>query len=162
MKKFLSLAMAILMVLSLGACSKKEVPISEMVEIHVQQEIVDGQRIVMFWYDNNSGREITYLNMHYRLNDDVTKDMLPQEYADTLGEDYTVDYIFYDGEVESSTADGETSEKVEFYRNNIFFVRDETNLDLIRPDIMTVKYIGEDGREVTLYYDYVQQVVTIK
>lgn len=173
--------MAILVTISLVGCSSNSTsggggyssPIKiDNLKVSVEELINDGQKDVMFWFENDSKYTITYLQIRYVVKPEVTKEDIAAKYDYTLGlgDDYTVDQVFMDGIIgdqypDTSAGDkdavsikpGETSPKVELHRNNVMYVRDIDEFNNMQPDVMTVRYLDKDGAEHTVYYNYSAQ-----
>ena len=147
----------------------KAVPVTlDNLDIHIESEISNGDRDVMFWFINNSDYTITYVQIRMKPKDGITKDDFVVKYNYGFGypDDWDISYVFmdakYEAELDAEYQDesnmpimsGKTSVKESIYRNNIFYVRDIDEYNDMQPDILTIKYLDNSNEEQTIYYDY--------
>ena len=182
MKKILMLVMAMIIVFSAIGCSKDTGSKSDKssskssssvaieiadIDLNVEEVIENEQRTVMFDYTNNSDYTITYLKLRLRPKEEIKKEDFSKfkDFDVNYPEDWDVDYVFIDAEYgdddnysdgknEEFVKSGETSPKEEVHRNNIMYVRDIEIYNMMEPDILTIQYIDDNGKEHKLNYDY--------
>lgn len=132
------------------------------IEVCIEEEIHNGDREVMFCYTNNSGYTITYIKIRMRIKAGITKsDIEKFNYGYGYPDDWDVDFIFMDADSEEEVQPNETSKKTSVHRNNILYVRDIAEYEIMQPDIMTLKYLDGENNVHTMYYDYKAQKYSI-
>jgi hypothetical protein len=174
MKKKSLLVMVLLVVLVagiFGGCgggggtsnggASKDYPVIDDIETSVKEEVRDGEREVLFSYNNNSEYTITYLETTMKFKEDVTKDdvnevyekIYPDKWKEAEKEGYELADITMTAESENKVAPGETSPKTRLSVGWLY-VLDISQYELMDADITTIKYIGADEKQYTIYYDH--------
>lgn len=177
MKKFLMLSMATIISFSAIGCSKDSDSKSDKsssaaieiddIDLNVEEVVDNGKRTVKFDYTNNSDYTITYFDLKLRPKEEIKKEDFSKfkDFDQFYPDDWDVDYVFVDAEYgdkynfsddrnEKFVKSGETSPKDDVNRNNIIYVRDIEIYNMMEPDILTIQYIDDNGKEHRLNYDY--------
>lgn len=164
MKKIVVLAMTVIMSLSVfvGCGGSPKIDIDD-IEYTITEGIVDGNRMPVFSYTNNSDYDIISLNIDYKIKDGVSSDELNsiseiKEKAESKSHDIseTKINVFNDRYVPA----GDKCENVPIYLDNTYsYVTDMSTTDLMTPDILKVMYV-KNGTIYSAYYDYKNEKMT--
>jgi len=141
------------------------------IDWEVEQAIIDGKRIFAVKYTNNSNYNISYLNIEFTQKDGVKQEEINKvfdgdNFKNNLNKDhfkqikYVINSEYRAGDYISGTNRKKVlkpneSEKTElyFFQNNLLTVKEDYEYEIVRPNIMTIKYINNNN-EYTLYYDF--------
>lgn len=127
------------------------------VEWSVSEAIVDGERKPVFTYTNNSKYTIVDIKLKFALKEDVTPEQLSvfDEYKTLYKKtDEDIAKTFVQGFNYRFSDPGETLENSPLDLNGTFVEASMEQYLLTEPDILTVAYIGKDGKMYGIYYDF--------
>ncbi len=132
------------------------------VDVFIDEEVVDGDRELVFWYTNNSDYTITYLELQCKLKDGITKEDLEKfDYDEFYDEGWDVDDI--SGKFEYGEDDGyedgepicvDSGESSSKKGGDIYGIHSMEEYENMQPDIMTIQYLDKDEKEHRINYDY--------
>ena len=128
----------------------------------VTESIIDGERCLSFNYTNNSKYTILDVEMEFVQKSDVTKERLSvfdelKEARDWTDEEVSEIYIL--GYNRKCAEPGETvSDSPCSINGTYILVENIKQYELMEPDMMTVAFIGKDGKGYAMYYDFKSQV----
>lgn len=130
----------------------------EEIDWNVAESILDGERIVSFSYTNNSKYTILEIEMQFKQKEGITAEQL------AVFDNIKKECELTDDEVaeisitacNKKCADpGETVSGSPCYIEDTYsYVENITQYELMEPDIMTIYFIGNDGKGYTMYYDF--------
>lgn len=130
----------------------------EEIDWNIAEGILDGERMVSFNYTNNSKYTILEIEMQFKQKDGITAEQL------AVFDNIKKECELTDDEVaeisitacNKKCADpGETVSASPCYIEDTYsYVENITQYEIMEPDIMTIYYIGNDGKGYTMYYDF--------
>lgn len=175
MKKIITvLCLSITMLFGLTGCSGNET-VSEFdsessdnsaihieeIDWNVAESILDGERMVSFSYTNNSKYTILGIELQFKQKEGITAEQLAifdnikKEYELT---DDEIANIYISGCNNKCADPGETVSASPCYIEDIYtYVENIDQYEIMEPDIMTIYFIGNDGKGYTIYYDFKSQ-----
>lgn len=133
----------------------------EDIDWNVTESVMDGERFVSFNYTNNSEYTILDVEMNFVQKSDVTKEQL--SVFDELKEerewtDEEVSDIYILGYNRKCAEPGETVSDSPCCINGTYtLVENIEQYEIMQPDMITIAFIGKDGKGYTTYYDFKNQ-----
>ena len=133
-----------------------------------------GDRALMIKFTNNSKYVITELSLEFTLKDNL-KDKELEEFYSYLAREYdldseekeelmsygvTMDASVYMWDEEDYLQVGDTIEDSLNY--GYMYIRTMDYYDYFKPDIYKIEYLDENGKECTVYYDYINRTYSNK
>lgn len=175
MKKALTALLSISMILSLTGCggengggtifetnfSVKDAIKIEDIDWNVTESVMDGERFVSFNYTNNSKYTILDIEMEFVQKSDVTKEQLSVFYELKEEREWTdkeVSDIYILGYNRKCAEPGETVSDSPCCINGTYtLVENIEQYEIMEPDMITIAFIGNDGKGYAVYYDFKSQ-----
>lgn len=133
----------------------------EDIEWSVAEGIIDGERFISFNYTNNSQYTIMDVEMEFRQKKDTTADQLTvfdnlKEEQGWSDEEVMQTYIL--GYNRKCADPGETVADSPCVINGTYrLVENMDQYEIMEPDMVSIAFIGDDGKGYTIYYDYKTQ-----
>lgn len=176
MKKALAALLSMAMIFGLTGCegesggsnifstsfSPKDAIKIKDIDWSVTESIIDGERCLSFNYTNNSKYTILDVEMEFVQKSDVTKEQLSvfnKLKEDREWTDEEVSEIYILGYNRKCAEPGETvSDSPCSINGTYILVENIKQYEIMEPDMMTVAFIGKDGKGYTMYYDFKSQV----
>ncbi len=131
----------------------------EDIDWKVEEGIIDGDRIISFGYTNNTDYTIADVEMKFVQKDDVTPeqravfDILKEE--NSLWTDEDIEKMHILGYNRKVADPGETVGESPCSINGTYTrVKNMEQYDLMRPDTVSIVYIGKDDKLYMMYYDF--------
>lgn len=130
----------------------------ENIDWNVTESVMDGDRFVSFNYTNNSEYTILDVEMNFVQKSNVTKEQL--SVFDELKEerewtDEEVSDIYILGYNRKCAEPGETVSDSPCCINGTYtLVENIEQYEIMQPDMITIAFIGKDGKGYTTYYDF--------
>ena len=172
-KAVTALCLSISMLFGLTGCSGNDVSVFdstfsakdaikiEEIDWNVTESILDGDRIVSFNYTNNSKYTILDVEMKFRQKADVTPEQLSvfdelKEDRDWIDEEVADIYIL--GYNRKCADPGETVSNSPCCINGTYtYVENIAQYEIMEPDMVSVAFVGRNGKGYTMYYDFSSQ-----
>ena len=130
----------------------------EEIDWNVAASVLDGERIVSFNYTNNSKYTILEIELKFCQKEGLTAeqfavfDNIKNEWELT---DDEIANIYIIGYNRKCADPGETvSDSPCYIEDSYIYVENIAQYEMMEPDIMTIYYIGNDGKGYTIYYDF--------
>ncbi|WP_432650676.1 DUF6591 domain-containing protein [Huintestinicola sp.] len=172
-KTVTALCLSITMLFGLTGCSGNEGSVFdstfsakdaikiEDIDWNVTESILDGDRIVSFNYTNNSKYTILDVEMKFRQKADITPEQLSvfdelKEKRDWTDEEIADIYIL--GYNRKCADPGETVSDSPCCINGTYtYVENIAQYEIMEPDMVSIAFVGKNGKGYTLYYDFSSQ-----
>lgn len=130
----------------------------EDIDWRAEQSVVDGERVVAFTYTNNSKYPIFKVEIEFAQKGDATSEQIISAFEESLKDDYTDEDVkklsMSAASSERIVAPGETLSGGELMDSTYRDIDNLEQCNLMEPDMMTVDYIGDDGKLYEEYYDF--------
>lgn len=130
----------------------------EEIDWNVAESILDGERMVSFSYTNNSKYTILEIELQFKQKEGITAEQLAV--FDNIKKeceltDDEVAEIYITGCNKKCADPGETVSASPCYIEDTYtYVENIDQYEIMEPDIMTIYFIGNDGKGYTIYYDF--------
>ena len=185
MKKILAWAMAFALALTMGIAmtgcgsgsgsdagsdggspapaGKPSVDLSQ-IEWNVESGIIDGARVVVFGYTNNTEYEVVDFDLQFKVKEGVTNEQL--EASSELKEkasdmEHDIGEITISGITHKCVAPGESVENCACNLDGtIQYYTDFDSYELFEPDMLTA-VVASDGKVYAAYYDFASGKTTV-
>lgn len=133
----------------------------EEIDWNVAASVLDGERVVSFNYTNNSKYTILEIELKFSQKEGLTAEQL-SVFDDIKNEweltDNEIANIYITGCNRKCADPGETVSNSPCYIEDIYtYVENINQYEIMEPDIMTIYFIGNDGKGYTIYYDFKSQ-----
>ena len=130
------------------------------IEWSVDSGVIDGDRVVMFNYDNNSDYDIAEVSLKFKMKDDTTDEEIKafSELSEKAKEqEEKLSELTIEAWAEKIIGPGDSVQDVPMQLDGTYqYFTTYDAYDLFEPDMMTVIYI-ENNKLYTAYYDYRNQ-----
>ncbi len=127
----------------------------------VEEGILDGERFISFNYTNNSQYIIMDVEMEFRQKKGITADQLAvfdNLKAEQEWSDEEVNQIYILGYNRKCADPGETVSDSPCVINGTYrWVENMEQYEIMEPDMVSIAFIGNDGKGYAIYYDYITQ-----
>lgn len=134
----------------------------EEIEWSAQEALMNGQKYLALTYTNNSAYTIMELEMKFTQKEPLTEEqklLFPdlQEHLAYWDEEFSELYIT--GRNFKMADPGETvGDKALFLNGTGIEVENKEQFALVEPDMMSILFLGPDGKAYELYYDFKAQI----
>ena len=174
MKKVLCLLLAVVLMLGVAGCGGTVDTDSESIDknvtdtiqkqdsgqkfdiddltIRTEYRLVDGEKLVCFEYDNNTGFTISKAEIKYKLKDNVDEAAIKALGGSFTDADY--DDFYIDGYCPIVTKSGESAKNAPFSISEEIALDDDRIFEYVEPDTLSVLYVGKDGYLHGFQYEY--------
>lgn len=138
--------------------SPKEAIKIEEIDWKINESIMDGEKFISLDYTNNSEYTILDVEIEFKQKEDVTDEQLGvfdklKEYWSWDEEDVKNVYIL--GYNRKCAEPGETVSDSPLVINGTYILAESMEqVDIMEPNMVTIAFIGKDGKGYTIYYDY--------
>lgn len=134
----------------------------EEIEWSAQETLMNGQKYLALTYTNNSAYTIMELEMKFTQKEPLTEEqklLFPdlQEHLAYWDEEFSELYIT--GRNFKMADPGETvGDRALFLNGTGIEVENKEQFALVEPDMLTILFLGPDGKAYKLYYDFKAQI----
>ena len=146
---------------SAGSFSAKDAIKIEDIDWVVKESVLDGERFISFNYTNNSQYTILDVEMEFVQKEGTTAEQL--KVFDKLKEDREwtdeeVEEIYIKGYNRKIADPGETVTDSPCVINGTYtLVENIKQYEIMEPDMISIAFIGADGKGYAIYYDFKTQ-----
>lgn len=124
----------------------------------MEEEVNDGERFLSFDYTNNSKYTILDVELKYEQKEGITQeqyalfDSLKEKNPYLIEDNQDIYIVGYNRKIAEPGKSVTTSPVV--INGTSYIVENQEEYALFEPDIMTIAFIGPDGKGYGIYYDY--------
>lgn len=146
-----------------ASAGKPSVDLSQ-IEWNVESGIIDGVRVVVFGYTNNTEYEVVDFDLQFKVKEGVTNEQL--EASSELKEkasdmEHDIGEITISGITHKCVAPGESVENCACNLDGtIQYYTDFDSYELFEPDMLTA-VVASDGKVYAAYYDFASGKTTV-
>lgn len=137
---------------------KKDAIKIEDIDWNVAEGVIDGERFVSFNYVNNSAYTIIDIELEFKQKEGTTAEQLSlfnELKADNEWTDEEIQEIYILGYNRKCADSGEQVSDSPCVINGTYtLVENMAQYEIMEPDMMTIGYIGDDGKGYVEYYDF--------